>query len=57
MSKPKYPKYQDYVIKNGKLVGEFEQIYQDYEDPWHQSKEEWASEKWGQSRRDSDPIF
>jgi len=45
MDKPKYPKYQDYVIKNGKLVGEFEQMYQDYDDPWCQSKEEWASDK------------
>jgi len=45
MLTPKYPSYQDYVIKDGKLVGEFEQMYQDYEDPWHQSKEEWASDK------------
>lgn len=45
MLKPKYPKYQDYVIKDGKLVGEFEQMYRDYENPWHQSKEEWASDK------------
>jgi len=35
----KYPKYQDYVIKDGKLVGEFEDMYQDYCDPWEQSKE------------------
>jgi len=45
MPTPKYPKYQDYVIKDGRLVGEFEQMYQDYEDPWHQSKEQWASDK------------
>ena len=45
MPNPKYPRYQDYVIKGGKLVGEFEQMYRDYEDPWHQSKEGWASDK------------
>lgn len=44
--KKKYPRYQDYVIKNGKFIGEFEQMYQDYEDPWEQStREAWASEK------------
>ena len=37
----KYPRYQDYVIKDGQLVGEFEQMYQDYEDPWEQSKYEY----------------
>jgi len=43
---PKYPRYQDYVIKDGKLVGEFEKMYQDYDDPWKQTtREEWASEK------------
>jgi len=43
---PKYPSYYHYVIKNGKLIGEFEQMYQDYDDPWKQSViEEWASEK------------
>jgi SAM-dependent methyltransferase len=42
----KYPRYQDYVISNGKLVGEFEQMYQDHEDPWEQSvRESFASEK------------
>lgn len=45
-SNPKYPRYQDYVIKDGKLVGEFEQMYQDYDDPWEQTtREDWASEK------------
>jgi predicted TPR repeat methyltransferase len=34
---PKYPRYQDYVIRDGKLVGEFEQMYRDYEDPWEQA--------------------
>ncbi len=43
---PKYPRYQDYVIKNGKLIGEFERMYQDHEDPWYQSQiEEYASDK------------
>ena len=42
----KYPRYQDYVIKDGKLVGEFEQLYRDHDDPWEQSiREEAASEK------------
>ena len=42
----KYERYQDYVIKNGKLVGEFEQMYQDFIDPWEQTKrEEHALEK------------
>tara|TARA_X000000368_G_scaffold8892_1_gene6984 strand:- start:1448 stop:2089 length:642 start_codon:yes stop_codon:yes gene_type:complete len=42
----KYPRYQDYVIKNGKLVGEFEEMYRDYDDPWEQSTRElFASEK------------
>lgn len=45
-SKPKYPRYQDYVIRNGKLVGEFEQMYQDYKEPWFQGeREKWASDK------------
>jgi len=43
---PKHPRYQDYVIKDGKLVGEFEEMYQDFDDPWEQTtREEWASEK------------
>ena len=42
----KYSRYQDYVIKDGKLVGEFEQMYQDFDDPWEQTtREAWASEK------------
>lgn len=36
----KYPKYQDYVIKNGKFIGEFEKMYQDHKDPWRQSVSE-----------------
>lgn len=43
---PKYPRYQDYVIRDGRLVGEFEQMYRDYEDPWRESQTEvFASEK------------
>jgi len=30
--------YQDYVIKSGKLIGDFEGLYRDFEDPWHQSR-------------------
>tara|TARA_A100001011_G_scaffold189381_1_gene197872 strand:+ start:114 stop:425 length:312 start_codon:yes stop_codon:yes gene_type:complete len=42
----KHDKYQDYVIKDGKLVGEFEQMYKDFDDPWEQStRESYASEK------------
>ena len=28
--------YQDYVIKDGKFIGKFEEMYRDYDDPWHQ---------------------
>ncbi|KPA19299.1 nodulation protein S NodS [Candidatus Magnetomorum sp. HK-1] len=49
MTKPKktkYARYHDYVIKDGKLLGEFEEMYQDFEDPWEQTtRMEWASEK------------
>ena len=31
-------KYQDFVIKDGKFVGEFEKMYQQFEDPWNQTK-------------------
>lgn len=34
---PKYEYYQDYVIKDGKLIGEFEQMYANHPDPWNQS--------------------
>ena len=33
-------RYQDFVIKDGKLVGKFEEMYQHYEDPWEQSTRE-----------------
>ena len=32
-------KYQDLVIKNGQFIGEFEKMYQLFDDPWNQSKE------------------
>lgn len=33
--------YHDFVIKDGKLIGEFEQMYQKSSDvPWHQDKQE-----------------
>ena len=35
-AKTKYPRYQDYVIKDGDLIGEFEAMYRDFDDPWHQ---------------------
>lgn len=36
---PRHTRYQDYVIKDGKLVGAFEEMYQDHDDPWLQSQE------------------
>lgn len=39
--------YHDYVIKDGKLVGEFDKMYADCDDPWFQSKEPLSSySKW-----------
>lgn len=32
-------RYQDYVIKDGKFVGKFEEMYRKFDDPWHQSEE------------------
>lgn len=31
--------YHDYVIKDGKFVGRFDEMYAKFEDPWHQSKQ------------------
>ncbi len=28
-------KYQDLVIKDGKFVGKFEEMYKKFSDPWH----------------------
>jgi trans-aconitate methyltransferase len=39
-------RYQDYVIKDGKFVGDFEGMYRDCPDPWEQTtREAFASEK------------
>lgn len=44
--KDKKIKYQDYVIKDGQLVGKFDEMYQDCSDPWNQTtREKFASEK------------
>ena len=31
-------RYQDFVIKNGEFVGKFEDMYQNFKDPWLQSQ-------------------
>ncbi len=31
-------RYQDYVIKNGEFIGKFEEMYQKFDDPWHQKE-------------------
>ncbi len=36
----KLERYQDYVIKDGRLVGQFEDMYQNYTDPWSQTTRE-----------------
>ena len=44
--KAKYERYTDYVIRDGRLIGEFEEMYRDFEDPWHQTtRERFTSEK------------
>jgi SAM-dependent methyltransferase len=30
-------RYQDYIIKDGKFIGKFEEMYQRFEDPWRQA--------------------
>jgi SAM-dependent methyltransferase len=32
--------YHDYVIKDGQLVGDFEGLYSNFEDPWNQSSDD-----------------
>jgi len=32
-------RYQDYVIKDGKFIGDFKKMYQLFDDPWHQSND------------------
>lgn len=31
-------KYQDYVIRDGKFIGKFEEMYQKFDNPWHQKE-------------------
>lgn len=33
--------YQDYVIKDGKFVGAFEEMYQTFDNPWNQASKEY----------------
>ena len=33
----KMEQYQDYVIKDGQFIGKFEEMYQKFDDPWHQT--------------------
>ena len=33
-------KYQDFVIKDGKFIGDFEQMYKKFDNPWHQADTE-----------------
>ena len=33
--KIKSKNYHDYIIKDGKFIGEFEEMYQNIDDPWH----------------------
>ena len=35
----KHERYQDYVIRDGRLIGEFEQMYRDFDNPWRQNDE------------------
>ena len=37
-------RYQDYVIKDGKFIGNFEQMYKDFEDPWGQLENKFTVE-------------
>ena len=36
-------RYQDYVIKDGQFVGKFEEMYRDFDDPWHQGDSEYIA--------------
>lgn len=37
MSSNKKKSYHDYVIKDGKFIGDFEGMYENCNDPWNQS--------------------
>lgn len=42
----KYKCYQDYCIKDGQLVAEYQEMYKDFDDPWEQSiRENYALEE------------
>ena len=43
MKSTKHKTYQDYVIRDGSLVGEFEEMYRDFDDPWEQTAHESAA--------------
>lgn len=45
MKRPKHTRYQDYVIKDGRLVGAFDDMYRDHTDPWDQSREHDRTDK------------
>lgn len=34
------PRYQDYVIQGGRFIGDFEGMYKNFDDPWHQSRKD-----------------
>lgn len=39
-------RYQDFVIRDGRFIGKFEEMYQRFEDPWEQTKREaYSSDK------------
>ncbi len=44
LSEPR--KYQDYVIKDGRFVGRFEEMYKHFDDPWHQSEPRLSQESY-----------
>ena len=39
-AKTNLQRYQDYVIRDGQLIGDFEGLYRDFYDPWLQSRED-----------------
>lgn len=40
------PDYHDYVIKDGRFIGRFEEMYRACEDPWHQSAQPNRIARW-----------
>lgn len=51
-------KYQDYVIKDGRFVGRFDEMYRHFDDPWHQSEPRVAQESYSRwaTTKDMDTI-